>query len=89
MYKEMLKKKKIEQMLKDRADFNEYVYRYNLALADALYCELGMDAEQIQNLFKKVTLTMECINSGNLNINDLKQMCFDELGINFVKSVVK
>lgn len=72
---------------KETFTFNHYVYYYNLAVADALYCELGMDGEAIQNLFIKVAETMKCMNSGYINADDLSKMCEDELGLTFLRSV--
>ena len=67
--------------------FDDYAYYYNLAMADALYCELGMSSEQIQAVFIKVNETTKCLKSGNLNADDLQYMCKEELGIEFLKSV--
>lgn len=74
---------------KETLTFNHYVYYYNLAMADALYCELGLDVEQIQNVFIKVTETMKCMNSGHINVDDLSKMCEEELGLTFLRSVGK
>lgn len=69
--------------------FDHYVYFYNLAMADALYCELSMNAEQIQNVFIKVNETMSCMRKGYIDINDLHDMINDELGIDFARGVSK
>lgn len=73
--------------IKSTFTFNDYVYYYNLAMADALYCELGMDSTKVQNVFIKVNETMSCMRNGNLNTDDLQEMCKEELGITFVKSL--
>ena len=69
--------------------FEKYVYYFNLALADALFCETNMNAEQIREVFKKANTTFECMESGNLNADDLQKMCLEELGINFVRTCTK
>lgn len=72
---------------KESFTFNHYVYYYNLAMADALYCELGLDTEKVQDLFCKVMETMECMRKGYINVDDLSKMCEEELGITFLRSV--
>ena len=74
---------------KESFTFDHYVYYYNLAVADALYCELAMSAEQIRDLFIKIDETMKCMRSGNLDIDSLHDMVEEELGITFVRGVSK
>lgn len=64
----------------------DYLHYYTLSICDALYCE-GIDRDIIRKVFDKIKITMDCLRSGHIDVHDLETMCYEEVGINFIKSL--
>lgn len=62
---------------------HDYLHYYDLAICDALYCELDLPNTEIKKVFDKIKETVNCLGSGHLSCFDLEQMVEDEIGIRF------
>lgn len=69
--------------------FDKYVYYFDLALVDALYCTYNMNTEQIVEVFEKVRTTIDCLMTDYITLRDIETMCIDEVGIEFVEKIRK
>lgn len=65
---------------------NDYLHFYNLAICDALYCELELPNDKIKEIFEKIKTTVDCLASGHISCVELERMVEEEVGIRFRRS---
>lgn len=63
--------------------FNDYLHYYDLAICDALYCELDLPNDRIKEIFEKIKTTVDCLASRHISCIELEKMVEDEIGIRF------
>ena len=63
--------------------FNDYLHFYDLAICDALYCELDLPNDKIKEIFDKIKTTVDCLASGHISCIELERMVEEEIGIRF------
>lgn len=78
-----LTKEEAKQLYRPTMTFNDYLHYYDLAICDALYCELDLSNERIKEVFDKIKTTVDCLSSGHISCIELERMVEEEIGIRF------
>ena len=78
-----LTKEEAKQLYRPTMTFNDYLHYYDLAICDALYCELDLSNERIKEVFDKIKTTVDCLASGHISCIELERMVEEEIGIRF------
>lgn len=78
-----LTKEEAKQLYRPTMTFNDYLHYYDLAICDALYCELDLPNTRIKEVFDKIKTTVDCLSTGHLSCIDLENMVENEIGIRF------
>lgn len=63
--------------------FNDYLHYYDLAICDALYCELDLPNDKIKEIFDKIKTTVDCLATKRISCIELERMVEEEIGIRF------
>lgn len=78
-----LTKEEAKQLYRPTMTFNDYLHYYDLAICDALYCELDLSNERIKEVFDKIKTTVDCLASRHISCIELERMVEEEIGIRF------
>lgn len=72
-----------KKLYKPTMQFKDYLHYYDLAICDALYCELDLPNTRIKEIFDKIKTTIDCLSSGHISCIELERMVEEEIGIKF------
>lgn len=83
MKEQKISKEEAKNLYRPTATIHDYMHYYDLAIVDALYCELNLPNTRIKEVFDKIKLTIDCLATGHISCFDLEHMVEAEVGIKF------
>lgn len=86
MKEQKISKEEAKNLYRPTMTVNDYLHFYNLAICDALYCELEVPNDKIKEIFEKIKTTVDCLASGHISCIELERMVEEEIGIRFRRS---
>ena len=86
MKEQKISKEEAKKLYEPTMTVNDYLHFYNLAICDALYCELELSNEKIKEIFEKIKTTVDCLASKHISCIELERMVEEEIGIRFRRS---